>query len=69
MATHSDRGAWWATIHTVAESDTTEVTSHTHVLYDIRICKSITGNLKEENEETIFLCRIYFLATQTHNQF
>ena len=33
MATHSDRGAWWAMIHTVTESDTTEVTSHTHTYY------------------------------------
>ena len=23
-----DRGAWWATVHRVAESDTTEVTEH-----------------------------------------
>ena len=23
-----DRGAWWATVHRVAESDTTEVTYH-----------------------------------------
>ena len=34
MATHSsrpmDRGAWWATVHRVAESDTTEVTEHAH---------------------------------------
>ena len=25
-----DRGAWWATIHGVTESDTTEATSHAH---------------------------------------
>ena len=25
-----DRGVWWATVHRVTESDTTEVTSHTH---------------------------------------
>ena len=40
MATHSsilasenpmDRGAWWVPVHTVAESDTTEATQHTHV--------------------------------------
>ena len=24
------RGAWWATVHRVAESDTTEETEHTH---------------------------------------
>ena len=26
-----DRGDWWAVIHGVAESDTTEVTEHAHV--------------------------------------
>ena len=25
-----DRGAWWATVHGVAESDMTEATQHTH---------------------------------------
>ena len=27
-----DRGAWWAIVHGVTESDTTEVTWHTHRL-------------------------------------
>ena len=31
MATHSS-GAWWATVHGVAESDVTEATSHTHTV-------------------------------------
>ena len=25
-----DRGAWWATVHRLQESDTTEATEHTH---------------------------------------
>ena len=25
-----DRGAWWTTVHWVAESDTTETTQHMH---------------------------------------
>ena len=27
-----DRGAWWATIHAITESDMTAVTKHTHTL-------------------------------------
>ena len=43
MATHSiilawrismDRGAWWATVHSVTESDTTEVTEHVLISRD-----------------------------------
>ena len=26
-----DRGAWWATVHGVTESDVTEVTEHSHI--------------------------------------
>ena len=25
-----DRGAWWATVHRIVQSDTTEVTRHAH---------------------------------------
>ena len=28
-----DRGAWWATVHGVKNSDTTEGLTHTHILY------------------------------------
>ena len=37
----TDRGAWWATVHMVAESDTTEATSHTHT--HIHIMAILTG--------------------------
>ena len=30
-----DRGAWWATVHEVAESDMTEWLTHTHIQYII----------------------------------
>jgi len=48
MASHScilglgnsmHRGAWWATVHGVAESDTTEWLTHTHTFYCCLITK------------------------------
>ena len=39
-----DRGAWEATVHGVAESDTTEVTEHTHA-YVFR-----TGNVSKSED-------------------
>ena len=33
-----DREAWWATVHRVAESDTTEVTQHTHTYIIESLC-------------------------------
>ena len=32
-----DRGAWWATVHGVTESNTTEH-AHTHILRDVSCC-------------------------------
>ena len=37
-----DRGAWWATVHSVAkELDTTEATSHTHISFYIYLYKCV----------------------------
>ena len=31
-----DRGAWWAIVHEVSESDTTEQLTHTHIPQVVR---------------------------------
>ena len=35
-----DRGAWPATVHGIAESDMTEMTEHTYVLYYMHVSVS-----------------------------
>ena len=52
MATHSsilawriplDRGAWRATVHSIAESDTTEATKYTHTHTHMIVERSVVG--------------------------
>ena len=46
-----DRGAWWATVHAIAESDTTEVTENAHTLYEMITVVSL--------DHTHYLCLYY----------
>ena len=54
MATHSitlawkdpmDRGAWWVTVHGVAESDTTEATKQCHQVNELLLFQSSVSDL------------------------
>ena len=47
-----DRGAWWATVHGVAESDMTE---HTHIQFVFCVCKVSFLNLCAEVLYSSFL--------------
>ena len=44
-----DRGAWWATVHGVTESDTTEKHTHTHT--HTHTLHTISDQWSEENGE------------------
>jgi len=39
-----DRGTWWATVHRVAESDTTKVTEHARLIVRQQYCLLHTNN-------------------------
>ena len=69
-----DRGAWWATVHKIAESDTTEVTKHTCTHMSISPPTPIQGSIFSQEcqnekvklslkpQEKSNLCRERFLA-------
>ena len=38
-----DRGAWWAIVHGVTESATTEQHAHRHTVIQYKVCVSVIG--------------------------
>ena len=50
-----DRGAWWATVHGVTESDLTEWLTHTF-LSGILLCSCIAVCLSIHSRQTFFFC-------------
>ena len=52
-----DKGAWWATVRGVTESDTTEQLTHKyiHIIYNIHICIHVvnTPGQREGNTESL----------------
>ena len=56
-----DRGAWWATIHGVAELDTLEQLTFYFLEYKLHICEITHIG----NEHSLFVCMLLFLTLLT----
>ena len=56
-----DRGAWWDTVHRVAESYTTKMTLHAQIIYIyiyiyIYIAYFMSGNMLDTRNTKLSLC-------------